>query len=114
SADEMNKMVAWAPMYETTVRSSLVSLLVLSCGGENTPVATPAPEPATTATPGAEAAPLPPHPSGKRPPCKLGEDQACNDDPKVSALWGRCTEAGTCECNDGFQLTPWGRCAPAK
>jgi hypothetical protein len=70
------------------------------------------PAPPASAAPVTE--PAAPPPSGKRPPCKLGEDQACNDDPKVSALWGRCTEAGTCECNEGFQLTPWGRCAPAK
>jgi hypothetical protein len=52
--------------------------------------------------------------AGKRAPCTLGADQTCNDDPKVSALWGRCTELGVCECKSGFTLSPVSkRCMPA-
>jgi hypothetical protein len=36
-------------------------------------------------------------PSGKRPPCHT--DQQCNQDESVSALWGKCTPLGVCECN---------------
>jgi hypothetical protein len=43
-------------------------------------------------------------PHGKRAPC--GSDQACNDDPSVSALWGRCLTSGVCECNEGFERSP--------
>jgi hypothetical protein len=53
-------------------------------------------------------------PSGKRAPCTLGADQSCNADPAVSALWGRCTELGVCECQPGFVLNPLGLCQPAK
>jgi len=64
----------------------------------------------------AEAPPAPapdsPVPSGKRAPCTLGADQTCNDDPAVSALWGRCTELGVCACQPGFVLNPRGRCQP--
>jgi hypothetical protein len=49
---------------------------------------------------------------GKRAPCTLGADQTCNEDPSVSALWGRCTELGVCECQAGFALSPRGRCQP--
>ena len=55
-----------------------------------------------------------PHPSGKRAPCTLGQDQTCNADPKVSALWGKCLETGVCECKPGFELNPMGSCAPAR
>src|SRR5512146_1273125 len=55
----------------------------------------------------ASATPSPP-PSGKRPPCQ--SDQSCNDDESVSALWGKCTPLGVCECQPGFQLNPRGRC----
>ncbi len=53
-----------------------------------------------------------PMPAGKRAPCTLGADQTCNEDPSVSALWGRCTELGVCECQEGFALSPRGRCQP--
>jgi hypothetical protein len=43
-------------------------------------------------------------PQGKRAPCST--DQSCNEDPAVSALWGRCTEMGICECNTGFERSP--------
>jgi hypothetical protein len=94
--------------YDAAVRAvvcSAWSILLTACGGQAASAEAPS---------SSVEAPAPPQTSGKRPPCKLGEDQACNDDPKVSALWGRCTEAGACECNAGFALTPWGRCAPAK
>lgn len=51
--------------------------------------------------------------TGKRAPCTLGADQTCNEDPSVSALWGKCTEQGTCVCNPGFVLGPGGYCRPA-
>jgi hypothetical protein len=51
--------------------------------------------------------------TGKRAPCTLGADQTCNEDPKVSALWGKCTEQGVCVCNPGFELSPGGYCRPA-
>ena len=47
-------------------------------------------------------------PSGKRAPCHT--DQQCNQDESVSALWGKCTPLGVCECNPGFELNPMGRC----
>ena len=38
-------------------------------------------------------------------------DSSCNDDPRASALWGRCVK-GTCVCNEGFVVNPGtGRCA---
>lgn len=43
-------------------------------------------------------------PHGKRAPCST--DQSCNEDPAVSALWGRCTETGVCECSAGFERSP--------
>ncbi len=58
---------------------------------------------AAAATPPAEAAP-----AGKRPPCT--NDQSCNADERVSALWGKCTALGVCECKPGFELNPLGRC----
>jgi hypothetical protein len=52
-------------------------------------------------------------PAGKRAPC--ANDQSCNDDESVSALWGTCTPQGVCECKPGFELNPRGRCQkPAK
>ncbi len=51
-------------------------------------------------------------PSGKRAPCTLGANQTCNDDARESALWGRCTELGVCECVPGFVLNQRGRCQP--
>jgi hypothetical protein len=47
-------------------------------------------------------------PTGKRVPC--ANDQSCNDDESVSALWGKCTPLGVCECKAGFELNPRGRC----
>jgi hypothetical protein len=55
---------------------------------------------------------LPEPAAGKRAPCTLGADQTCNADERVSALWGRCTELGVCECAAGFVLNPGGRCQP--
>jgi hypothetical protein len=57
----------------------------------------------SASTPSSEA-PAVAAPHGKRAPCS--SDQACNDDPSVSALWGRCTELGVCECNEGFERNP--------
>lgn len=46
--------------------------------------------------------------------CTPGMDQTCNDDPIVSALWGRCKTDGTCECEDSFIVkTSTGRCTPS-
>lgn len=47
-------------------------------------------------------------PAGKRAPCTT--DQTCNEDEAVSALWGKCTPLGVCECQPGFELNPRGRC----
>lgn len=68
-------------------------------------------EPSVAADPDA---PPPAPPAGKRAPCTLGQDQTCNGDPSVSALWGKCLPTGTCECNPGFELSPAGYCQPAK
>jgi hypothetical protein len=52
-------------------------------------------------------------PHGKRAPCS--SDQSCNENPAVSALWGRCTEMGICECNPGFERSPTSDlCRPAQ
>jgi hypothetical protein len=69
---------------------------------EEPPIEEPA-DPQSPAEPDGEE---PPAAHGKRAPCKLGADQLCNDDPSVSALWGRCTELGVCECNPGFERSP--------
>ena len=60
--------------------------------------------------PAAANAPPPPAagPTAKRSPCT--SDQTCNDDESVSALWGKCTPLGVCECKPGFELNPRGRC----
>lgn len=50
----------------------------------------------------------PPTAAGKRAPCAT--DQSCNDDETVSALWGKCTPLGVCECKPGFELNPRGKC----
>lgn len=76
-----------------------------------------APEsPGASETPAAgdgEASPPVAAPHGKRAPCST--DQSCNDNPAVSALWGRCTEMGICECNPGFERSPTSDlCRPAQ
>ncbi|HYQ00753.1 MAG TPA: hypothetical protein VER96_18890 [Polyangiaceae bacterium] len=54
---------------------------------------------------------VPAPPRGKRAPCT--NDQSCNRDSSVSALWGHCVkETGVCECNAGFELEPGGHCQP--
>ncbi|MHB8875437.1 MAG: hypothetical protein ACYC8T_17265 [Myxococcaceae bacterium] len=43
--------------------------------------------------------------------CTFGQDWTCNDDPRVSSIWGACTQAGTCQCYSGSQLNPQtGKC----
>jgi hypothetical protein len=74
----------------------------------------PPPNPATPDSAPAPTAESAPHPGGKRAPCTFGQDQTCNSDPKVSALWGKCLETGVCECQPGFELNPMGSCAPVK
>ncbi len=39
-------------------------------------------------------------------------DSDCNSDRAVSALWGACTDMGTCVCKTGFHNDTSGRCAP--
>ena len=53
-------------------------------------------------------------PSDAGPPvCSFGQDQTCNDDSTVSALWGHCNADGTCTCNVGFEIDPFtGHCHP--
>ena len=85
-------------------RTALVVAVSLFAG-----CAAPTPPPADPAQ--ASEAPAPAHaPSGKRAACTFGADQTCNEDPRVSAIWGHCTEHGTCECNAGFELGPSGYC----
>ena len=43
--------------------------------------------------------------TGGAPPCTVGADQTCNDNPIVSSLWGRC-EGGVCRCGDGREVNP--------
>jgi hypothetical protein len=75
--------------------------------------ATPAAPPEDGAAPEPGAEPAQP-PRSKRAPCILGADQSCNEDPAVSALWGRCTELGVCACNPGFERSPTSDlCRPA-
>jgi hypothetical protein len=78
--------------------------------------ATPAESPGASETSGAsEGEPSQPvaAPHGKRAPC--ANDQSCNENPAVSALWGRCTEMGICECNPGFERSPTSDlCRPAQ
>ncbi|HMJ10144.1 MAG TPA: hypothetical protein VK524_02000 [Polyangiaceae bacterium] len=82
----------------------LAAFALLDCNSAEAPAAH-SPEPPSAA----------PGPSGKRAPCSFGADQTCNDDPKVSALWGHCTELGVCECQSGFELSPISkRCTPAR
>jgi hypothetical protein len=41
----------------------------------------------------------------------VGPNPDCNDNPALSAIHGRCTAAGTCVCNDGYELNPaTGKC----
>ncbi|HEY6559283.1 MAG TPA: hypothetical protein VI072_18490 [Polyangiaceae bacterium] len=91
----------------------LAAVALLDCKAAEAPPARSADGPGASD----QSAPEPPTagaaPSGKRAPCTFGQDQTCNDDPKVSALWGRCTELGVCECQSGFALSPTSkRCAP--
>ena len=45
--------------------------------------------------------------------CTYGQDQTCNDDPLVNALWGVCSATGTCSCNTGYVIDmATGRCTP--
>lgn len=78
---------------------SVIVSLVAGCGASSEPARS---EPQPVASP----------PAGKRVPCTVGADQTCNEDRRVSSLWGRCTEAGTCECKAGFELSPSGYCRP--
>lgn len=80
--------------------------LALSCGGNSVNPGTP-----TGASEGEGAEAL--APQGKRAACTFGRDETCNGDPAISALWGRCTPLGTCECSPGFELAPSGFCRPA-
>lgn len=87
-------------------RALLLVVTLAACSSQSTPPAEPASEPAPAEAPPAPAA-------GKRAPCTFGADQTCNEDPKVSSLWGKCTEQGVCVCNEGFELSPGGYCRPA-
>lgn len=107
-----------------TPRFMGLALLVLAttgCDHEPKPMKVPTHQdvpvpPATAITPPEAPPPAPPAassvaPAGKRAPCV--NDQSCNDDESVSALWGKCTPLGTCECIAGFELNPRGRCQKA-
>jgi hypothetical protein len=84
------------------VFASACAASVWACSGASPP-ASHAPAEAAPAE-ASEAPPPVAAPHGKRAPC--GSDQACNDDPSVSALWGRCLTSGVCECNEGFERSP--------
>lgn len=98
---------------------SWVGLALVACHQDPGPMKVPTTQdvplpPATSLVP--EPAPAPissatPAPAGKRAAC--ASDQSCNDDESVSALWGKCTALGTCECVAGFELNPRGRCQKA-
>lgn len=98
------------------VTSLLLGATALACA--NQPHADPLPPSAeplpSDGAPPADAPEAAPHPGAKRAPCVLGQDQTCNSDPKVSALWGKCLETGVCECNPGFELNAMGSCAPVQ
>jgi len=90
--------------------ASVAALSLAACSGAQSSSAEAASSPES---PGAVEAPAEGHgepsqpvaaPHGKRAPCS--SDQSCNEDPAVSALWGRCTEMGVCECNEGFERGP--------
>jgi hypothetical protein len=92
---------------------------IAACASSASP--SPAATPAASDPSASEAAPAPSEgdssapPRGKRAPCTLGADQSCNEDPKVSALWGHCTELGVCECKPGFERSPTSDlCRPAQ
>ena len=92
---------------------------VCACSGAQNgqaPAENAPPAEGTSEAPGAEdGEPSPPvaAPHGKRAPCS--SDQSCNENPAVSALWGRCTEMGICECNPGFERSPTSDlCRPAQ
>ena len=94
-----------------------LSLAFVACNRDPAPLKVPTkqevpvpPSTALSAEPPPAATAGPP-PSGKRAPCN--SDQSCNDDETVSALWGKCTALGTCECRAGFELNPRGRCQKA-
>ncbi|HEY7376869.1 MAG TPA: hypothetical protein VIF57_32220 [Polyangia bacterium] len=43
--------------------------------------------------------------------CTPGQDQTCNDNPIISSLRGRCTDAGVCQCYGDAAVNPdSGRC----
>jgi hypothetical protein len=93
--------------FPSSSRLVAAALMLAACSGGASPPLTAAPGSATEAAPQpVEAAPDSAAPAGKRAPCTLGADQSCNDDPTVSALWGRCTELGVCECKPGFERSP--------
>jgi hypothetical protein len=103
-----------------TLRLVALALALSACNHDPGPMKVPTsddvPVPPATAVSPPEAAPAPnaappPPASGKRAPC--ANDQSCNDDESVSALWGKCTALGTCECVAGFELNPRGRCQRA-
>lgn len=94
-------------------RDLLLALAVSVCFGTLSCASARSAPVSNEAEPPASVPEAPAAPAGKRAPCTLGADQTCNDDGRVSALWGRCTELGVCECAPGFELNPRGRCQPA-
>ena len=42
--------------------------------------------------------------------CTFGADQTCNDNPRLSSIHGRCTDAGACACGDAGTNPDSGRC----
>jgi hypothetical protein len=105
------KTATFAVMSWPLLRALTVSVCFsgIGCGQAAAPPSQAAAPPSEveSAVPTPEA---PTAPAGKRAPCTLGADQTCNDDERVSSLWGHCTELGVCECSPGFELNPRGRC----
>jgi len=94
-----------------------LALALVGCDHDPKPMKVPThqdvPLPPATSLSAPEPPPPPPPPAAeppasKRAPCV--NDQGCNDDESASALWGKCTPLGTCECSAGFELNPRGRC----
>ena len=105
-----------ATLVDMPFRLAALALVLVACNRDPGPMKVPTNQdvpgpPATAIAPPPPPASAAPPAAGKRAPC--ANDQSCNDDETVSALWGKCTPLGTCECVAGFELNPRGRCQKA-
>src|SRR4051812_32848961 len=102
-------LASWmSPLVSAVLCAAASSIAACSSSSSPPTVAAPAAgdPPSSEAAPEPSEGTAPAAPRGKRAPCTLGADQSCNEDPKVSALWGRCSELGVCECKPGFERSP--------